>query len=159
MLKQIGKQIANQQLEDAVKVILDNSMEVGDGIDSNLKYTDLLCLWREMGDFDLTTMIANGECMQNLLNLDEFKDATAGNNFHATGNIVTPFGAELIKSKTIDTNKIIGLDKNCAIEKVEAGGIITDYDRIIDRQLERASITCTAGFSKIFDSASKILDI
>ena len=42
---------------------------------------------------------------------------------------------------------------------VEAGSIITEYDKLIDRQLERAAITCTAGFSKIFTDASKVLSV
>lgn len=39
----------------------------------------------------------------------------------------------------------------------EAGGVVTDYDKLIDRQLERAAVTCTAGFSKIFTEASKVM--
>ncbi|MEE0953332.1 MAG: phage major capsid protein, partial [Ruminococcus sp.] len=40
---------------------------------------------------------------------------------------------------------------------VQAGGVTTDYDKLIDRQLERATITCTAGFAKIFTEAAKTL--
>ena len=54
-------------------------------------------------------------------------------------------------------DRLIGLDKNCALEMVEAGGILTEYDKLIDRQIERAAITQTAGFAKIFTDASKIL--
>ena len=43
------------------------------------------------------------------------------------------------------------------LEMVQAGGVMTDYDKLIDRQLERAAITCTAGFSKIFTEAAKTL--
>ena len=42
---------------------------------------------------------------------------------------------------------------------VQAGGVVTDYDKLIDRQLERAAITCTAGFAKIFTEASKMLTV
>jgi hypothetical protein len=42
---------------------------------------------------------------------------------------------------------------------VRCGGIVTEYDKLIDRQLERAAVTCTAGFAKIFDPASKILEM
>lgn len=157
MLKQIGAQIANQQLEDVVKLILNNTGNVSCSAESEFTYDDLLTLWNAMGDYNLTTMIVGADVMQKILNLDEFKDAAAGNNFHATGKLVTPFGAELIKSKTMPANKIIGIDKSCAIEKVQSGGIITDYDKLIDRQLERASVTCTTGFSKIFEGASKVL--
>jgi hypothetical protein len=40
---------------------------------------------------------------------------------------------------------------------VQAGDIVTDYDKLIDRQLERASISMIAGFTKIFGGAVKTL--
>ena len=40
---------------------------------------------------------------------------------------------------------------------VQAGGVTTDYDKLIDRQLERASISVIAGFSRTFDGAVKTL--
>ena len=55
-------------------------------------------------------------------------------------------------------NRIIGLDKTCALEMVQAGGVLTDYDKLIDRQLERATISTIAGFTKIFNSAVKVLN-
>ena len=42
-------------------------------------------------------------------------------------------------------------------DEVQAGDVLTDYDKLIDRQIERAAITQTAGFAKIFTDASKIL--
>ena len=38
---------------------------------------------------------------------------------------------------------------------VQAGEIITDYDKLIDRQLERATISTIAGFAKIFAGAAQ----
>ena len=46
------------------------------------------------------------------------------------------------------------MDKTCALEMVKAGEVMTEYDKLIDRQLERAAITCIAGFAKIFTGAS-----
>ena len=65
--------------------------------------------------------------------------------------------ASLLHTPELEGGKIIGLDKNCALEMVQAGGVVTDYDKLIDRQLERAAVTCTAGFSKIFTEASKVM--
>mgnify|MGYP000503110140 CR=1 FL=1 len=36
---------------------------------------------------------------------------------------------------------IVAMDKTCALEMVQAGELMTDYDKLIDRQLERASIS------------------
>ena len=51
------------------------------------------------------------------------------------------------------------LDKSAALEKVCAGGVATEYDKLIDRQLERATVTAITGFSKIFPDACKIMQI
>ena len=41
----------------------------------------------------------------------------------------------------------------------KAGEIQVDYDRLIDRQLERAAVTTMAGFSKICGDAARVLTI
>lgn len=38
--------------------------------------------------------------------MTEMQDAIAGNDFHATGRVVTPLGAELIKHKMFPDNTI-----------------------------------------------------
>ena len=87
------------------------------------------------------------------------KDSYAGLDFHGTGKIVTPLGAKLLKSTAVEEGTLLGLDKGCALEMVQAGGIMTEYDKLIDRQLERAAITEIAGFAKIFTEASKVLSV
>ena len=42
---------------------------------------------------------------------------------------------------------------------VRAGGVNVEYDKLIDRQLERAAITTISGFGKISDEAAKLLVI
>ena len=42
---------------------------------------------------------------------------------------------------------------------VTTGPVSTEYDKLIDRQLERAVISSTAGFAKIFDSAARTLTV
>ena len=44
-------------------------------------------------------------------------------------------------------------------EMVQAGDITTEYDKLIDRQLERAAITSIAGFGKICDGAACVLNV
>lgn len=164
-LRQIGLYIARCQLNDAINVLIggdgnNNAAEIIKAAnEGTLTYTDLVSFWNKFSPYELSTMIASPDMAQKLLNLTEFRDAAAGLNFHATGNMITPLGSSLIKSAAVPENTIIGLDKTCALEMVEAGSIITEYDKLIDRQLERAAITCTAGFSKIFTDASKVLSI
>ena len=97
--------------------------------------------------------------MQALLKITEFKDAQASLNIKGAGKLITPLGATLIHVPSMDAKKIIALDKNCALEMVQAGDVLTDYDKLIDRQLERAAITSISGFAKLFRDASKVLTV
>ncbi len=164
-LKQIGASIARAQLSDAINVILNgdgnnNPAEVMTVSESgNVTYSDLIDFWNKFSPYNLTSLIASPDALAKLLKLSEFRDAYTGLDFHSTGKLITPFGAELYKSASVASGTIIGLDKNCALEKVQAGSVITEYDKLIDRQLERAAITSIAGFAKIYNDASKVLSL
>ena len=54
---------------------------------------------------------------------------------------------------------ILGLDKNYALELVRASDVLVEYDKLIDRQLERAAITSISGFAKLFPEASRVLSV
>ena len=162
-LNQIGAYIARAQLKDAISVIIngDGNSNPAANIEAaesgKLSYDDIIKLWANVSPYELNTIIAPTEQMQKILSISQMQDANAGLDFQGTGKMITPLGATLIHAPEIAAGKIIGLDKNCALEMVRAGGVTTDYDKLIDRQLERAAITCTAGFSKIFTEASKTL--
>lgn len=157
-LKQIGAYIAKSQVKDAIDAICEDGLEVMNIKGSEIEYSDLVNLWNSFSPYNLTTILAGPNEIAKLLNMSEFKDSYAGLNFHATGDMITPLGAELVKVDHI-SNGFLGLDKSCAVEKVQAGGVLTDFDKLIDRQLERAAVTSIAGFSKIFSGASKLLSV
>lgn len=155
-LKQIGAYIAKSQLTDALSAICDDVNTISlKG--SDLTYADLVNLWAEFNPYKLTTLVASGADIVKMLQMNEFKDSNAGCNFHGTGNAITPFGATIVRADEIADYGIVGLDKNCAVEKVTAGGVVTEFDKLIDRQLERATITTIAGFSKIFNDAATVI--
>lgn len=162
-LRQIGAYIAKSQLRDAVDVLLNGdgnenpAQELETAEAGKLTYGDLVGLWNAFDPYELNTIIASPDMMEKILMLEEFRDAAAGLDFHASGRMITPVGADLIKSAAVGAGTVIGLDQSCALEMVRAGGVTTDYDRLIDRQLERAAITSIAGFAKIFDGASRAL--
>ena len=163
-LRQIGAYIARTQFKDAVNVLIngdgnDNPAgEITPATSGTISYEDLISLWNSFSPYDMNTLIASPDVTAKLLTMPEFRDAPAGLNFHGKGTMITPLGAQLIKSNDI-SSKIIALDKNCALEMVTAGGVHTDFDRLIDRQLERAAITQISGFAKIFADASKVMNI
>lgn len=158
-LKQIGNYIANCQLIAAIDELAGNENNVivkSSGTD--LSYGDFVDLWEKISPYNMNSIIAESNTMKQILSIDEFKDSMAGQDFHGTGKMVTPMGAKLLHSKTNYLGStIIALDKNYALEKVQLGDIVTDFDKLIDRQLERATITCTSGFNRIFDEASCLL--
>jgi hypothetical protein len=162
-LRQIGAYIARAQLSDAVEVLLngdDGQSPAGTLVTADVKpvYADMVNLWGAFAPYQLNTMLASTSTMKDILNIAEFKDANAGLNFQGTGKLATPLGANLLHVPELADGKIIGLDKTCALEMVQAGGVLTDYDRLIDRQLERATISTITGFAKIFDGAVKALN-
>ena len=57
------------------------------------------------------------------------RDANAGLDFHGTGRMVTPFGAEVYCLKEMDSDTLIAIDKNYAFERVIASDITTDFDK------------------------------
>ena len=158
-LKQIGAYIARSQLVDALDVLADNSDVERVKVNNAISYADLVSLWDKLSPYHLTTMVASSAAIADMLSILEFKDSYAGQNFHGTGKMITPFGAEVLKVGKMLGSLIFALDNSAAVEKVQAGGIVTEYDKLIDRQLERAAITTTAGFSTIFADAVKILQV
>ena len=162
-LNQIGAYIARAQLKDAIDVLVNGdgnnnaAANVAVTTSGALSYGDLVKLWANLSPYELNTILAPTQEMQKILGMTQMQDANAGLDFQGTGKMVTPLGASLLHAPEMTSGKIIGLDKNCALEMVQAGGVVTDYDKLIDRQLERAAITCTAGFSKIFTEAAKTL--
>ena len=53
----------------------------------------------------------------------------------------------------------VGLDKRYALELIQGSDVMVEYDKLIDRQLERAAITTISGFAKIFQEASHVLKV
>ena len=71
----------------------------------------------------------------------------------------TPLGAKLLRTSAMPTGAVIGLDKNYALEQVIGGEVMVEYDKLIDRQLERAAITSISGFAKLFKDASRVMQL
>ena len=163
-LRQIGAYIARELFNDAVYVLVNgdggnNAAETVSADSQTLTYGSLIKLWANIAPYQLNTILAPTALMQQLLTMTEMKDANAGLDFHGTGKMITPLGANLIHAPSLASNKIIGLDKGCAIEMIQSGSISVDSDKLIDRQLDKAAVSCTAGFSKIFADSAKILSL
>ena len=170
-LRQIGSHIARMHVEDAIDVILNGdgngnaaaAYAVGtspiSGTAGTLSYDALLDFWAQFDPYTMNTMLVGGDAMLKLLKLDEFQNPLTGLNFQGTGTLTTPLGAALLRTSAMPAGKLIGLDKSYALEMVTSGDVLVEYDKLIDRQLERAAITSISGFAKLYQDASKVLTI
>ena len=166
MLRQIGAYIQKQQLADAVKVLMQGdgnnnaatTFTVGtspiSGTKGTLKYDQLVEFWGQFDPFTMNTILCSTATMTSLLKVAELQNPMTGLNFQGTGKLTTPLGAQLHRTGTVENGLIIGLDNRYALELVRAGDVLVEYDKLIDRQLERAAISTIAGFAKICTGAS-----
>ena len=171
MLRQIGAHIQKQQLADAVNVLIN-----GDGNDNaavqyaigsdpisgtagNLGYDQLVEFWGQFDPYTMNTILCSTGTMTKLLKVPELQNPMTGLNFQGTGKLSTPLGAKLHKTSAVADGVIIGLDNRYALEQVCAGDVLVEYDKLIDRQLERAAITTVSGFGKICDGAAAVLNV
>ena len=171
MLRQIGAYIQKQQLADAVNVLIsgdgnDNAAiqyTVGSapisGTKGTLGYDQLVEFWGQFDPYTMNTILCATPTMTNLLKVPELQNPLTGLNFQGTGKLSTPLGAQLHRTSAVADGVIIGLDNRYALEQVRTGDVMVEYDKLIDRQLERAAITSICGFGKICTEAAAVLNV
>ena len=171
MLKQIGNHIMRMHLDDAIEVLVNGdgnnnaattyaigTSPIG-GTSGTLTYSELLDFWAQFDPYTMNTLIVSPAVMLKMLKLSEFQNPITGLNFQGTGELNNPLGAKLVKTSAAPAGKIIGLDRNYALEMIQASDVTVEYDRLIDRQLERAAVTSISGFAKLYKDAAKVLTI
>ena len=170
-LRQIGAHINRMHLEDAIDVLLNGdgngnpaqSFTVGTkpigGTSGTLTYDELVDFWSQFDPYEMNTLLVSGDEMLSLLKMEEFQNPLTGLNFQGTGKLATPLGATLLRTSALASGTMIGLDKRYALEMVQGSDVLVEYDKLIDRQLERAAITSISGFAKLFTDAAKVLKV
>ena len=172
MAQPLGTHIGNAlEVKDAIDVLMNgdgnnnaaDSYTIGDdgigGTKGTLSYDALLGFWSQFDPYTMNTMLMGSDMMLAMLKLSEFQNPLTGLNFQGTGTLATPLGAKLLRTSAMPAGKIIGLDKNYALERICGSEVLVEYDKLIDRQLERAAITSISGFAKPYQEASKVLSL
>ena len=173
MLRQIGAHMQEQLMNDAVSCLIEGDYEgnnnaapvysPGDttigGSSGLLTYEARVKFWSLFHPYEMNTLIVSPDMLVKLLNMDEMKNPLAGFDFHNKGNVISPLGAKLIRNDSMAEGAIVGLDRRYALEMVKAGDVMLEYDKLIDRQIERAAITHMTGFCKIQEDAVKVLKL
>ena len=170
-LRQIGAYIARMHLNDAIDVLTNgdgngnaaDAYAVGTspigGTAGALSYDALLDFWAQFDPYTMNTLLVSNDMMLAMLKLSEFQNPLTGLNFQGTGTLSTPMGAKLLRTSALSNGTLIGLDKNYALEHICGSEVMVEYDKLIDRQLERAAITSISGFAKPYQEASKVLTL
>ena len=170
-LRQIGAYIGRIHLQDAIDVLINGDgnnnaaqkFTVGDGTISggsgSLSYDALVDFWSQFDPYTMNTLLVSNDMMLAMLKLPEFQNPLTGLNFQGTGTLTTPLGAKLLRTSAMPEGTLIGLDKGYALEQICGSQVTVEYDKLIDRQLERAAITSISGFAKLFPEASKVLTV
>ena len=171
MLRQIGAHIQKQLLADAVNVLINGDgnsnaavqYTIGtspiSGTKGTLNYDQLVEFWGQFDPYTMNTILCSTPTMTKMLKIPELQNPMTGLNFQGTGKLGTPLGAQLHRTGAVADGKIIGLDNRYALELVRSGDVLVEYDKLIDRQLERAAITSISGFGKICDGAACVLNV
>ena len=170
-LRQIGAYIGRMHLEDAIRVLRNGdgnqnpapvftvgTAPIAKGVKA-MSYGALLDFWSQFDPYTMNTMLVSGDMMLSMLKLPEFQNPLTGLNFQGTGTLTSPLGAKLLRTSAMPARTIIGLDRNYALEQICGSEITVEYDKLIDRQMERAAITSISGFAKLFTDAAKVLTV
>ena len=170
-LRQIGAYIGRMHLADAVGVLTNGDgngnaavvYKVGtspiSGSAGTLSYEAMVDFWSQFEPYTMNTLLVGSDMMLAMLKMQEFQNPLTGLNFQGTGTLTTPLGAKLLRTSALPAGTLIGLDKNYALEQICGSEITVEYDKLIDRLLERAAITSISGFAKLFGDASKVLKV
>ncbi len=153
-LKAVGTKLA-KAIETAAAEALtaDVTPEAMSG--GTFNYSELAAFWGKFTDCDMNVILCSPATAAKILAFDEMnKTVTTG-----AGNIVTPFGAEIVVSSAVDDSTVIGLDKSCALEMIRGGEVTVDVDKLISKMSDGTAVAVNAGFSVISASAVKVLTI
>lgn len=146
LLKQIGCHIAKCQYHDAVNILSDNHYTICKNFEN---ITDDIAIWlNTLNGYKLTTVLCSlagfkllQESLSNMI--------ICMDDGYYYGRI------KIIVSPNDPPCKIIGIDNRYALEMIKCDSVKMDYEKLIDRQFERAEIFSCAGFSVMCADAIK----
>lgn len=170
IFKQIGKDLAYEQLNDLITAILPSQDTVTTSAKSTIAYSDIVKLWSEFGSYTPNVIIGGSGTISKVLGLEEIKNIHTDTHLHGCNQFINPICANLIihesltvhnasNTSQIDSEKLLVFDKDFAVQMVQSGNLTIEYDKVIDQQLNQAAISVIRGFSPICSGAIKSLGV
>jgi len=171
-LQRLGAQIGIDETDDLIEVALagdgnpDSAAAVTEAeVSGTLDYDELIRLSLAFPKgYEFRMAVVNDTYLRAILGLEEFKNPLSGFNFQSSGRIPSPLGAEWHRwtstgSATFGTTRILALDTRLALAQYTEQGVVTESDRLIDRQFERTVVSKWTGFGKLDYQATQCLDV
>lgn len=159
IFRKVGEEIARAQLKDAIDVLLngdetDNAAGVvSPNSTSGIAYEDLIKLRTSFTDCEPNIILANSSTMQDLLGLEELKSPQTILSFNGASVTSAMLGLMFFIVNSMPATTLLAIDKNSALEKIQ-GELIFDWDRLIERQMERIVFSIIGGFAKMFTGSA-----
>ncbi|MGN1043783.1 MAG: phage major capsid protein [Acutalibacteraceae bacterium] len=156
IFKQIGKDLAYEQLGDLITAIKPESDSVSTETASTISYSDLVKLLSKFGSYTPNVIIGASETIAEILNLSEIKNIHIDTHLHGCDKFINPACANIITHESLKTSSsetLLVFDKDFAVQMIQSGNITVEYDKIIDQQLNQAAISVIRGFSPICSGA------
>jgi hypothetical protein len=171
-LQKLGAQIGIDETDDMIEVAIAGDGNSGSAVTDTdaevagvLDYDELIRLSLAFPKgYEFRLAIVNDTYLREILNMDEFKNPLSGFNYQATGRTPHPIGAEWHRwtstgSASFSNDRILALDTRLALVQYTEQGVLTESDRLIDRQFERTVVSKWTGFGKLDYNATQCLDI
>ena len=118
-------------------------------------YSELAAFWGKFTNCEMNAVVCSPATAAKILAFEEMNKAVTTSG----GNMITPFGAEIVVSSAVEDDIAIGMDKTCALEFIRGGEVVVEVDKLISKLSEAAAVAVNAGFSVISADAVKVLDI
>lgn len=152
-LRRIGAQLANDIAKNAINTLVEDA-DIKQGTEGGFEFSDLLALYGLFEQYDLTTLIASPSTCAALMSLPGMEECESDDGGIS---VKLPFGPKLYKAKSYTGTGVIGIDKKFALQMITDSDLLLETDKLINKQLDRITVSIRFAFSKMFDDAVKVL--
>ncbi|MBQ5318306.1 MAG: hypothetical protein J6K17_04375 [Oscillospiraceae bacterium] len=153
-LRAVGAKLAKAIETAAITAVTATAEEVA-MTGGEFNYSELAAFWGKFTNCEMNAVVCSPATAAKILAFDEMNKAVTTNG----GNMITPFGAEIVVSSAVADDIAIGMDKTCALELIRGGEVVVEVDKLISKLSEAAAVAVNAGFSVISADAVKVLNI
>lgn len=153
-LRAVGAKLAKAVEASAIAAVTESAENVS-MTGGEFNYSELASFWGKFTNCEMNVVVCSPATAAKILAFDEMNKAVTTNG----GNMLTPFGAEIVVSSAVADDIAIGMDKTCALEFIRGGEVVVEVDKLISKLSEAAAVAVNAGFSVISADAVKVLSI